>query len=296
MYGLIWGLGHGLTSLCIGYAAFAMKGFLLQTSDSLQSYQYIGDLVVGTTLAIIGVMGIYESQTEEEEGASQLDQQQQNDDVDMELGSSLKSSDSSNITYASMYSTISDKRVLSQKAVLLMTYSAVLLNGATLGMTWDGLPSLAPALMLDSYQVLTFLIAYLLSTMVIMSCAAGLIGEVSHWVSRHISGVSHRLARLSSYAACALGVCWITTGGIKFSCSYMHAVNNDGSILVQNLENDWVVDGFEAGGNLFLHVCSVCIVLVVLVLSVQQEVKFSQLTQVLGMCDSSRKEKVDSDL
>lgn len=57
---------------------------------------------------------------------------------------------------------------------------AIFFNGIIHGLSWDGAPSIAPALAMSSWSTaLSFLASYCFGTMVAMSIVAGLIGEGS---------------------------------------------------------------------------------------------------------------------
>jgi len=64
---------------------------------------------------------------------------------------------------------------------------AVFMNGCMLGVSWDGLPSLAPTLVLRyPGPLLQFLFGYALATVLMMAFTAGLVGEVTQWVSHRL--------------------------------------------------------------------------------------------------------------
>ena len=57
---------------------------------------------------------------------------------------------------------------------------AIFFNGIIHGLSWDGAPSIAPALAMSSWSTaLSFLASYCFGTMAAMSIVAGLIGEGS---------------------------------------------------------------------------------------------------------------------
>jgi hypothetical protein len=68
---------------------------------------------------------------------------------------------------------------------------AVLLNGFLHGFSWDGMPSLAPALALPSMSAVSiFLFAYSVGTVVSMSVASAIVGEGSLRVGQTLERVS----------------------------------------------------------------------------------------------------------
>jgi len=89
--------------------------------------------------------------------------------------------------------------------------AAVVLNGFLHGFSWDGTPSLAPALALpDLPSVLMFLLAYCGGTMLSMSAAAIIIGEGSLAVGEklHRPDLPQKMSLVSSALAFAVGAFW----------------------------------------------------------------------------------------
>jgi hypothetical protein len=77
---------------------------------------------------------------------------------------------------------------------------AIVLNGILHGFSWDGTPSLAPALALPSLgAVLVFLFAYCGGTVLAMSAVTTIIGEGSLRVGEKLDRVNHAI-----FARCIL--------------------------------------------------------------------------------------------
>lgn len=88
---------------------------------------------------------------------------------------------------------------------------AVLFNGILHGFSWDGAPSLAPAVAIATWRgSLTFLLSYALGTMAAMTMATMIIGEGT----RRAAGKMNRpdlprdLSVASSFLALIVGVVW----------------------------------------------------------------------------------------
>lgn len=230
VYGCIWGLGHGMCSFILGYIGFYMKGYFISPSSIIENYRYLGDLVVAITVIVIGVMGVYENTSEEE-----------NDEI------SPTATESVDTECPAVFpkSNKSSKRKLISNLVLI--YS-IFMNGLCLGLSWDGLPSLAPALMLDNWLVGVFLFAYFCSTMITMAITSGLLGEVTYYlqhrfltshphatttdtleeVQKEQAGFSNHLAKFASYTACLIGGLWFLLACSKTIHHLTHSRQDSG--------------------------------------------------------------------
>jgi len=88
---------------------------------------------------------------------------------------------------------------------------AVLLNGILHGFSWDGTPSLAPALALPSIGgAFIFLLSYCVGTVVAMATATALIGEGSLRVGEKLDrpDLPQKLSFVSSALAALVGCIW----------------------------------------------------------------------------------------
>lgn len=103
----------------------------------------------------------------------------------------------------------------------MMAFLIVLANGAVLGLSWDGLPSLAPAVVLKSWSLVFFLFAYFVGTFTMMGFATALVGEATCWINTYTKvNIAERLAAMSSVAAVLIGCVWITSAALKYSHSH----------------------------------------------------------------------------
>lgn len=89
--------------------------------------------------------------------------------------------------------------------------SAVLFNGILHGFSWDGAPSLAPAVAIATWRgSLTFLVSYALGTMAAMTLATTIIGEGTRRASKKLDrpDLPRDLSVGSSFLALLVGVVW----------------------------------------------------------------------------------------
>eukprot|EP01034_Spumella_vulgaris_P021968 gene21967-28050_t len=246
IYGVVWGCGHGVTSVVIGLVSFAMKSYVVDLSDLFTRYRFVMDGVVGLTLVVIGLMGIAESKNDadgaEDEGKNvkettdQHDIENINTPQDIAINLSNGSSIATNIN--------SNTRPL-------FAYLALFVNGAVLGVSWDGLPSLAPSVVLDNTHSLSlFLAAYLLGTVLAMGTASGAVGQATYYISHRMSNnntastadsateasndtsksthISSHLAYMSSLVSCLIGAAWVLLAVLK----YVISVTSGDSVIV----------------------------------------------------------------
>jgi len=170
--GAIWGLGHGLSGMVLGMIAFFFKDKISGGSVATKLASFT-EVAVGLSLILIGVLGLKDANA-----LGNMDQiAMENDDKTTGKGGAKR----------------------------------VFLNGMLHGLSWDGTPSLAPALSFNSWQpVMIFLFAYCSGVVAAMSSCTGLIGEGSVRASE-VSGrnaLPQRLSKLSSWLAIAIGVVW----------------------------------------------------------------------------------------
>lgn len=244
-FGWVWGVGHGLTSFALGLAGSIAKRFF--NDASLATTQWAGDLIVAVPLIVIGAMGIWENQD-----SSDADKGEGEVDVESATVLDSPSQPKARLLTDGLFRTI-------------MLYGSVFVHGASLGATWDGLPSLAPALVLHHRQGACFLCAYFISTAAAMALFAGLLGEMTYWLTQ-VADVAlvHRLASLSSIAAFCLGVGWLIRAllSLLFSTASAEAGethNNDGTELVEQVDHT----------GMLLSVISVMTILVVLTVALR---------------------------
>ena len=181
--GAVWGIGHGLSSVALGMAAFGLKGRVNSKFAMLEKVSNLAELVVGGSLIAIGVIGIKESSGSDAGLAAESASESRSDVVD-----SADSSSSSN----SVKSTFA--------------------NGVLHGFSLDGAPSLLPALAMPTWRsALTFLFAYSIGTMLTMSAATGIVADLSMRLGKMVNDptLPKRLSFVSSLVAIAIGIFWI---------------------------------------------------------------------------------------
>ena len=74
-YGCIWGLGHGLTSGAIGLFSYTLKSYFVKTTQLFEQFGYVIDAIVGITLVVIGIMGMYEASHDESNDSNSGDKE-----------------------------------------------------------------------------------------------------------------------------------------------------------------------------------------------------------------------------
>ncbi len=175
--GAIWGLGHGISATFLGASAFFLKGKLTKQFSILQRLSGWANSAVGASLLLIGLLGIKES---------------------MEEGS----------TDAQVENTPKEVGTKRSKA----SYGAIMANGALHGFSWDGVPSIAPAVAMSSWQgAASFLVCYCLGTMIAMSASAGSIGALSSGLGKVARDpeLPRKLSFFSSLFAVLIGLYWM---------------------------------------------------------------------------------------
>lgn len=178
-------MGHGVSATILGVAAFAAKHTVNARFGSPQVLTNLGkmtELAVGVSLVLIGAMGLKEAREWEE---------------DLESPAAPQSLSSAAVPHA-------DGLKTAQKR-------AVVLNGLLHGFSWDGAPSLAPAIAVATWSGnLAFLSAYALGTMSTMALATTLIGEGTRRAGEvfHRPDIPQKLSVFSSILAMGIGALW----------------------------------------------------------------------------------------
>jgi hypothetical protein len=175
--GGIWGLGHGISAIILGFIAVLVKVQMTTRLSArfaaLERMSKFADSAVGFSLVLIGVLGIREAQA---------------------AGEVTLNSDG-------------------EEAVLgIRSNRAILSNGLLHGCSLDGAPSLAPALAMTSvHSAVTFLLSYCLGVIVAMSATAGAVGEGSLRLAKaaNLPDLPKRLSMASSVLALIIGVVWV---------------------------------------------------------------------------------------
>lgn len=187
--GALWGLGHGFSALLLGSSAFYLKGQFTGRFAVLEKLANLAESAVGISILFIGLIGIKESYDAEAEEKS------------AEAGVDSTKSKATLSTSSSSSSTTTPAYPRSSRAIFA--------NGILHGLSWDGAPSLAPAITMASWKsALTFLLSYSIGTIITMSLAAGTVGELSLRVSKVTNNpdLPRKLSLVTSFMAVAIGV------------------------------------------------------------------------------------------
>jgi hypothetical protein len=178
-------MGHGVSATIIGVIAFALKNKLRNNmSTGLQTFlsglSHVTEIAVGLSLILIGVMGIREAREWEDEIVDGVQPQ-------------------------SLSAAATDTGVKSAQK------RAVIFNGLLHGFSWDGAPSLAPAIAVATWSGnLAFLSAYAMGTMGAMAIVTTLIGEGTRRAGQifHRPDIPQKLSLASSMLAIVIGGVW----------------------------------------------------------------------------------------
>ncbi|CAM9107750.1 unnamed protein product [Ectocarpus sp. 6 AP-2014] len=189
--GATWGLGHGFSATVIGLAAFFFKDRLgLGHNERLVAMMGSWtEGLVGVSLIAIGLLGLKESLLDYEETPA----------YEAKSAGSAVVEGGGAPGGGGMTKSGGGER-------------AIFFNGVLHGFSWDGAPSLAPALALSSWgSVLWFLLAYCSGTMVAMSATTTLIGEGSVRVGKALDqpDIPRKLSVVSSFVAITIGAVWL---------------------------------------------------------------------------------------
>jgi len=180
--GALWGMGHGVSATILGVLAFGLKA-QVQKAPGIKSIlagaSHVMEIAVGLSLILIGAMGIREAREWEDEMIAQPQ--------------SLSSA------------------VSPDAGVHDAQKRAVIFNGLLHGFSWDGAPSLAPALAVATWGGnLAFLSAYTTGTMAAMAITTTLIGEGTRRAGEIFNrpDIPQKLSYFSSLLAIAIGLIW----------------------------------------------------------------------------------------
>ena len=176
--GATWGLGHGVSAIFLGICAYFLKGRMSSKFKFLQKLSTLAESAVGVSLLAIGFLGIKENLE-----ADNPDGHGDGASPDLQLAS-------------------------------VKTSKAIFANGILHGFSWDGAPSLAPALAMTSWRsALAFLLAYCFGTMAAMAVTAGLVGEGSVRLGKAVNSPSlpRQLSLFSSAVAIVIGAYWLVS-------------------------------------------------------------------------------------
>lgn len=174
--GALWGMGHGISATLMGVAAFFAKNRLRgNIGNVLHGANMALEICVGLSLILIGAMGIREAR-----------------DFEVVQPRSLSAA------AAPPSKSKKGKR-------------AVIFNGLLHGFSWDGAPSLAPALAVATWtENLAFLLAYGVGTIGAMTIVTTAIGEGTQRAGELLDrpDIPQKLSYFSSMFAVVIGAIW----------------------------------------------------------------------------------------
>ena len=169
--------------------AFFLKGQFTGRFAIVEQLSGAAESVVGLSILLIGMLGIKESleATAQSHSSNPLPIIEKNRE---------------NIIIDSNTESVRENVAVGGK---LRTYRAIFANGLLHGFSWDGAPSLAPAIAMSSWSAaLTYLLSYCAGTILTMSAAAGAVGEMSRRVG--LASSNPQLPRTLSLASSGLAV------------------------------------------------------------------------------------------
>ena len=181
--GILWGLGHGVSVTILGILGYALKSQLTKASGAkviLTGAAHFMEVAVGLSLIIIGIMGLKEAR---------------------EWGEEMEELPTYSLSSA----------VTPSEGKANNGNRAVIFNGLLHGFSWDGAPSLAPALAVASWGGnLAFLSAYAAGTIGVMAIATSLIGEGTRRAGEVFNrpDLPQKLSFFTSLLAITIGVVW----------------------------------------------------------------------------------------
>lgn len=213
--GAVWGVGHGASATLLGLVGFVIRKGVLgsrllgigggggdgQQFDLLHHAGSFMELAIGISLIVIGLVGLKEAREWHPSHFAGYDAAATTATTansSMDEAVVLEASSSSSINHPKKKNTKTTKR-------------AVLFNGMLHGFSWDGAPSLAPAVAISSFTgSLTFLLSYALGTTAAMGLATALIGEGTRRAAGKLErpNLPRDLGVGSSLVAMGVGVVW----------------------------------------------------------------------------------------
>ena len=205
--GAIWGVGHGISATLLGCLAFGIKRASSSFFYTGKRWQWLAargphlmEIAVGVSLIVIGIMGLKEAR-----------------EWQFEPAESAAASPHKNLSSAVNVAVVSPpphEEASATKTVPIRT-RAILLNGLLHGFSWDGAPSLAPALALITWgHTISFLSAYALGTTLTMALVTTVVGEGTRRASQifHRPDLPQKFSLASSLVAIAIGLIWCGLG------------------------------------------------------------------------------------
>lgn len=202
--GAVWGLGHGVSATLLGMAGYLFKrgvrltGVLGGGEGSFDLLHHAGsfmELAIGASLIVIGLLGIKEAREWEAPAGDAC-----------EVTAATEGGSPQSLSAAVTPATSAAMAVNPNPAK-----RAVLFNGILHGFSWDGAPSLAPAVAISTWRgSLAFLLSYAIGTMGAMALATTLIGEGTRRAAGKLDrpDLPRDLSVGSSFLALLVGVVW----------------------------------------------------------------------------------------
>lgn len=214
--GALWGVGHGISVTILGMLGYLLKSRISMGSSFgkvLHGASHCLEAAVGLSLVVIGLLGLKEAR----EWEAELE------DVDPTPTKSLSAAGNAD----EHVTTVRNRSVVFNgllhgtlvvcsfffcppmffMLILKMSFDAVLCAG----FSWDGAPSLAPALAVATWRGnIAFLLAYAVGTMSAMAITTTLIGEGTRQAGAifHRPDLPQKLSFFSSIIAIIVGGVW----------------------------------------------------------------------------------------
>jgi hypothetical protein len=210
--GAIWGLGHGISAMAIGAVAFWAKQ-RSGAAKSLLAINSVTELAVGASLIVIGLLGIKEAREWEDNTHDENEGGLPGATTPIAVSKSLSAAVVVEHIKETTTTTALSANTISYAPPVVVRQRAILLNGLLHGFSWDGAPSLAPALAVATWSGnMAFLGAYATGTMVTMAAVTCLIGEGTRRAGRLFPNIPRQLSLGSSIVAIAIGIVWCYLG------------------------------------------------------------------------------------
>eukprot|EP00466_Bigelowiella_natans_P001158 jgi/Bigna1/89052/estExt_fgenesh1_pg.C_430020 len=205
---LIWGSGHGFSTIVLGMIMWSIKDRLTSGLDGtfLPDLSRWTEAAVGFSLVLIGIIGLREAAqwNDEELLKEEMDQAAAAQNGTLTANAALSSSSSS----SSPASDSTTPTPTSSSSKGKFQNGAIFVNGLLHGCSLDGLQTLAPALALASWRsAVVFVVAHYVGTAVSMAIATAAVGEGSLRVGRALKKpeIVRSLSRGSSAVAILVG-------------------------------------------------------------------------------------------
>jgi len=181
--GALWGMGHGISATLLGLTAFFVKRHVPDVGGFKTMFRgasHLLEIAVGVSLVVIGLVGIIEAR-------------EWRDEI-------------TNVSQKNLSAAAIDPGIKKTQR------RAVVFNGLLHGFSWDGAPSLAPALAIATWKgSFAFLLAYAFGTIAAMTITTTLVGETTRKAGQLFNrpDIPQKLSFVSSWIAIAVGLLWV---------------------------------------------------------------------------------------